>query len=683
MFLKKISLNNFRQFYGKQEILISSDKSNNVTLIHAENGVGKTTILNSLLWCFYKKTSARFEQKEVILNIQAASEGKSQVSVDINFEHKGNDYNIFRLIDTRTGEETFKAFFIEKDGNFKNLESASVFIESVVPEEMAKYFFFDGEYAETFSSQGNKSKVKDALEDMLGCQIANTAIKDLKFLAKETENQISVLTKNNIAKLHQAKIDELSAENDKDNEKLQGCENNLKAAESKRDHIIESLRGTEGAKKIQAQRDALVKTMDKLKIERAKLNGQLASWVEEGGLGLIAKKLEETTCRVLEDASVKGKIPSYIAETFVNDIIASNICICGRAFSEHSIEASKIASLLGDAGTSEVYDRLMNARTLIGRLTQMRNGAYSNWSRINSDIQSNSKRIDATESELEECSNKLKGSNVKEIAEKEFYLKNLDQEIKSLTSDIARIRHEIDNRDSEIVLAISKRNKALVGDKEAVVLQKRSSLINKTIERIEGELSLYREEARNKITDEVNKVLKVTARRDYYATIDENFNLDMFYTNSEKSVARSSGENQLLSLAFIAALIKFSSDRINSSSSILKPGTSAPLVLDSPFGQLDPEYQKATAQFLPQMAEQVVLLLSKTQGNAEVMDILGPNIGKQFVLISENTASQGERPSDIIRINGQEIVCSLYNQEKNQTKVIEIQNGDGHYAASL
>ena len=40
MFLKKITLTNFRQFYGTQELLIAGHLKKNVTLIHAENGVG-------------------------------------------------------------------------------------------------------------------------------------------------------------------------------------------------------------------------------------------------------------------------------------------------------------------------------------------------------------------------------------------------------------------------------------------------------------------------------------------------------------------------------------------------------------------------------------------------------------------------------------------------------------------
>ncbi|WP_410172373.1 AAA family ATPase, partial [Enterobacter bugandensis] len=62
MKIKRIKLVNFRQFYGNNNIIeFSTDSTYNVTLIHAENGVGKTTILNSILWCFYGKFTDDFE----------------------------------------------------------------------------------------------------------------------------------------------------------------------------------------------------------------------------------------------------------------------------------------------------------------------------------------------------------------------------------------------------------------------------------------------------------------------------------------------------------------------------------------------------------------------------------------------------------------------------------------------
>ena len=160
MLLKKITLTNFRQFYGTQELEIAGDPDKNVTLIHAENGVGKTTVLNAILWCFYKDTTARFEQPDKIANHQAISEGNYTFKVEVLFENEGEEYLVSRECDERNGEELPLKAFIVNNGNYKPLPNPSAFVDSVIPREMAKYFFFDGEYAETFSSQKNKESLE-------------------------------------------------------------------------------------------------------------------------------------------------------------------------------------------------------------------------------------------------------------------------------------------------------------------------------------------------------------------------------------------------------------------------------------------------------------------------------------------------------------------------------------------
>ncbi|WP_204310755.1 hypothetical protein, partial [Escherichia coli] len=67
-----------------------------------------------------------------------------------------------------------------------------------------------------------------------------------------------------------------------------------------------------------------------------------------------------------------------------------------------------------------------------------------------------------------------------------------------------------------------------------------------------------------------------------------------------------------MSLAFTAALVAFAKSRVGMEDAILTPGTVAPLVLDAPIGHLDKSYRRATAEFLPEMAGQVVLLLSSS-----------------------------------------------------------------------
>lgn len=53
MLIKSLTLNNFRQFTGEQTITFSTDKSQKVTFVMAESGVGKTTLIQSFQWVLY------------------------------------------------------------------------------------------------------------------------------------------------------------------------------------------------------------------------------------------------------------------------------------------------------------------------------------------------------------------------------------------------------------------------------------------------------------------------------------------------------------------------------------------------------------------------------------------------------------------------------------------------------
>ena len=92
MILEEIRLTDFRCFFGETFIRLSEDPDKNVTIIYAENGVGKTTLLNALLWCFYGETTTRFEKKQEILNYDAKRAGRTTASVEVLFEHNDKRY---------------------------------------------------------------------------------------------------------------------------------------------------------------------------------------------------------------------------------------------------------------------------------------------------------------------------------------------------------------------------------------------------------------------------------------------------------------------------------------------------------------------------------------------------------------------------------------------------------------
>jgi DNA sulfur modification protein DndD len=96
MKLLRLTLRNFRQFRGEQELYFADLDERNVTIIHAENGFGKTALLNALLWGFYGHDglTSDFAGKDSILNKSVAASSIPEVEkvaeVEISFEHEGH-----------------------------------------------------------------------------------------------------------------------------------------------------------------------------------------------------------------------------------------------------------------------------------------------------------------------------------------------------------------------------------------------------------------------------------------------------------------------------------------------------------------------------------------------------------------------------------------------------------------
>jgi DNA sulfur modification protein DndD len=62
--------------------------------------------------------------------------------------------------------------------------------------------------------------------------------------------------------------------------------------------------------------------------------------------------------------------------------------------------------------------------------------------------------------------------------------------------------------------------------------------------------------------------------------------------------------------------------------------------MDSPFGSLEDDYRAKVAQWIPTLAHQVVVLVSKTQWRDEVERETRPRVGREYVL-ELHTQKQG------------------------------------------
>lgn len=673
MQIRKIHLKNFRQFYGEQDIELATDPTRNVTLIHAENGVGKTTLLNSILWAFFGQTTTKFEQRDRIVNFEAEKEGKSSASVQVLFTHDGFDYLASRIFRSGDVRHSFSVTKIGANGAFEvSLPNPDAFINSVMPFAMAPYFFFDGEQAETFSGEKNRKAIASAIRDILGSTLIETAIDDLNFLARKFNEEIGEASGDTQIAAIEKEITGLEAKRDRRNERIAQLEADIEGIGGQLGAISTMLSQAQEAAQFQRERvdkERLKKSVED-QIKETKI--EILRWISSRSLAAVSERLTSQSLDFIDEESLRGRIPSPYNEDFVKGLLAAQKCVCDRPLHPGSDEWRAISELLSSASNAEVLNRVVRVRARISVLKEQRRDAPAMLKIPEEKLVRLTAQHSVLEREIEEVSQKIGELPVAEIQQRE-------QARRSLTSDLEarkteRIRAQRDNELAQGEITRLSREVADLALKNIAArsIVTRRDLSSRGAEMLKIFLKSNEEGARNEIEASVNRVLEATTRRYYKFEVDDSFQIRLLFADGTPT-PKSGGENQMMSLAFLAALVEYAKKRSESGNDgLFIPATVAPLVLDSPFGQLDISYREATAKFVPQMAPQVVLLVSSSQGKDEVYSALQDKIGKEYVLIAHNREERGQKGEDIRSIGGKKMATTLFGKERNMTEVREV-----------
>ena len=274
----------------------------------------------------------------------------------------------------------------------------------------------------------------------------------------------------------------------------------------------------------------------------------------------------------------------------------------------------------------------------------------------------------SVEAQLGEIHDKLKGINFDDIASREERRAELRKELSGIDRQIGSLKSGIQDAEKEKSRLDREINDLAQQDQRTAIYGRRRNLC----ESIKGTLELHlveeEKEARGVLRAGIKKVLQATTHKVLNLRMTDDYVISL--VNAEGlALPKSSGENQLLGLAFTAALVEFAKVRKNAGDDRLLPGTIAPLVLDSPFGQLDETYRTTTAQFIPKMARQVVLLLSRSQGSPEVLEALQDHVGAEFLLVRHNREPIGDRKQESRYLKGEEFRTAIFDSAFDGTEV--------------
>jgi DNA sulfur modification protein DndD len=190
--------------------------------------------------------------------------------------------------------------------------------------------------------------------------------------------------------------------------------------------------------------------------------------------------------------------------------------------------------------------------------------------------------------------------------------------------------------------------------------------------RLDARLKGEEEAARSAIELEIDGIVQKFMRKAAKVKLDAEYQLRLFDERGLE-IAKSTGENQLLGLAFTGAIAKYAKEREKDDDDILLPGTVAPLVVDSPFGHLDPLYRRGVAEFLPNLASQVILLVSTSQASEAVVATLADKVGQEYLLTRHNRGDGVGKLPEVIEIRGKTYDMTKYGSEIEGTTITEVQ----------
>ncbi|MFA0337128.1 AAA family ATPase [Vibrio breoganii] len=676
MLIKYVKLENFRQFYGEQTVEFSTDKSNNVTLIHAENGVGKTALLNAIKWCLFEQFTENFVNPKDLLNHHASTINKnSTVSVEVGFITSDNkEYRAKRL--EKGGLQVYP---LEGGIPLDRLKEPKTFINTVLPPEMSNYFFFQGEGSSALK-KGKASSTRDAIRDILGFRPALQAISDLEEISEGYFKEMRKLdNKGEISDINK-KVEETIQLLKDSEKKLVNIDVTIEKCESDIAKIDEEL-GNLDSKAIEVlTRDRKInedqiKTL-KTKIKQADKNK--SSLVGKFGWSIFGKDIADTIYDYIDESQIKGRLPEPYNKSLIDEILKTKECICGNSIEKGTDARLKIESLISKAVDPQLQSRVFNVKAWTQRLNdtfKLAENEIKTALQIESSYISDLEALERKKLEFDRAFEGLEGDS-ETIVDKAKVL-NLARKSKEKTLRYNLTLKGTTTAQIENIIGRLKKYKIQQGslsnnDSAVGMLLSQQQAANILIENIKNILEKTESEARTILYKLVNDNIESFLRNSFKVKLDSDFNVSLINENN-KQVNLSDGQRLLLNLIFTASLIKHAENRLNAKSGVLLPGTTAPFVIDAPFGELDKTYRGHVAKMLPNYARQVVLFLSSSHWEGEVESNIRSAIGKEYYIKLHESSSIGKKKLDKINVLGVDYVLNAYDAEHAYSEIVDME----------
>lgn len=652
MRINSITLTNFRQFSGTQTFELQSSTLEPVTLIFGANGAGKTTLLNAFTWALYGTLSEDVEEQQRMVTDsvwRVLPMGDAvELAVELTFDHEGHDFRLRRGTQVRkeSDEQQKPAADVwlwqtMADGSSEEIGAPQERIYSILPQRVSRFFFFNGERIEKLVQKGAYTEVQQDIKVLLDLEQVERALDHLPKVDRRLTADIKKYGGERASEIQTA-IDDLLDREASSRDELTVLEADLATLIEERDSVIELLRQHASAAPIQKERDRVAGELADARTQRDAAITERASLVATRGFLAFTDELAAKTAAKAAGLYQKGALPAPLKREFVDQLLEDGQCICGTALTRDSAAWHDVTGWRQRAGLQMVETAWQQ---LSGQITQLSSARQE----LHESLQSAVKRITAERdrvARLEEAMSELDGQlndpRREDVQQLESKRRDLEARIGKKQARIGVLRSAIEQIRREIEQKNTERSKAEVTDELAAKARARSDLVQAVRHALDKILTIRKEDMRSRLDSKLKDVFAKITIKPYVPRLSSDFELALYQdvNGVELPVPKSTGENQILSVSFVAAVSELAREiraERRAEGELPADAGTYPIVMDAAFGSLDQNYQREVSRALAQMAPQLVVLVSKSQGLGQVVGELKPYVSHLGVIVIHTT----------------------------------------------
>jgi DNA sulfur modification protein DndD len=633
MRLEFIRLQNFRQFMGQQDADFSNQDDLNVTVFHGMNGAGKTSLFSAINWCLYE---AGVEDIGEIISkpalMEAVEGGTVTMGVAVGFMHQAKRFIAKRTQDVIKSDHAystdtkFSLVQIKPSGDSETIRNPIGYMNSILPDNVRPYFFFDGEKMDDLTRADNK-EVENAIRNIMRLPALERGEAHLTSIAAEFRRTIKKQGSSEVTRLT-FKEDELREQKDKAIIRRDELKEEIRLARQHVADIEAMLRERESARELQYRRDNIQSRLTELEQRKQAKVLQIQQLANISYVNFLSEHAL-TALGILDEKRERGEIPSGIREQLVKDLLEEMVCICGRPFDEDDETHKKLYSLLRQTASGKLEEEVLG---LGGKINGLSMAAATETKALNNVMQDHTQMEASTKqlyAELDDIKRQLKEMPEGEIAELERQRAKFERDRDMCLSEHGTVEGTVSEIIRQIGETVENKRAAEAKEKKLGLLSRKESLAQKAADAITQIKSEFSEHTRREIEIATKEIFSRLAwKQEHFQDIQlhSDFHLEVIDrwglpTRQELSA----GERQILSLSFISAMSAVS-------------GEDAPLVMDTPFGRLSGDHLAAAAENLPNLTSQLILFVTDREWDEASRTGLEPRTGIQYELqFNENT----------------------------------------------